>query len=149
MEEDLQKLLAVGQTTAGIRDISAGSPHPEMDLMIPETLQDMIWFFRTEDSSIWNYYILSLSLAVLLLGVMLLAINVVANRNRKATLSHCEEYRDTQPNGTEMKQGFVSLKEEVTAESLLPKVQNAGEVTVQWKDGNVTTLYTDAAEEDA
>ncbi|XP_015282625.1 PREDICTED: organic solute transporter subunit beta [Gekko japonicus] len=149
MEEDQRRLLAAALTNSGPHDISAGNSLPEMDMMTPEKLQELIWFFRTEDPSTWNYCILGLSFAVLFLGVVLLALNVVANRNRKSACSHSEEYKDAQPNGTETKQGFVSLQEEATTESLLPTVQNAGEVSVQWKDGNVTTLYAGASEAEA
>nr|XP_056721685.1 organic solute transporter subunit beta [Euleptes europaea] len=148
MDGNKHELSAVALTTSGPHDISAGSSHPEMDMITPEQLQEMIWFFRTEDPSMWNYCILALSFAVLLLGIVLVAINTMANRNRKATLSHSEEYKAAQPDGTEIKQAFVSLKEDAAAEGLLPGVYNAGEVTVQWKDGNVTTLYPGVAEED-
>ncbi|XP_077174419.1 organic solute transporter subunit beta isoform X2 [Paroedura picta] len=149
MDGDLRGLPAVVLPSPGPYGTPVGSSHPEMDLLTPEKLQELIWFFRTEDSSSWNYSILALSLAVLLLGIVLLALNIMANRNRKDTLLHSEEYKDAQTNGTEMKQGFLTLQEEPAPESLLLKGQTAGEVTVQWKDGNITTLYAGASEEDA
>ncbi|XP_048338169.1 organic solute transporter subunit beta [Sphaerodactylus townsendi] len=150
MDGNRHGIPAPALTSSGPHDTTAGSSYPEMDMMTPEQLQEMIWFFRTEDSSMWNYCMLALSFAVLLLGIVLLAMNTMANRNRKAKLLHSdsEGYKAAESDGTEIKQAFVTLKEEAAAEDLLPKVQNAGEVTVQWKDGNVTALYTDAAEQD-
>ncbi|XP_054858837.1 organic solute transporter subunit beta [Eublepharis macularius] len=151
MDADRHRLSSVALSSQP-QDISEGSINTEMDLMSPEKLQELIWFFRTEDPSAWNYCILALSAAVLFLGIILLMINVTANRNRKATVLYSEGYEAAQPDETEMKQAFVSLKEdghsETAADDLLPKVQNVGEVMIQWKDGNVTPLYPGLTEED-
>uniref|UniRef100_A0A803THV9 Uncharacterized protein n=1 Tax=Anolis carolinensis TaxID=28377 RepID=A0A803THV9_ANOCA len=84
-------------------------------------------------ASAWNYSILGLSALVLVIGMGLLVANI-------------------KPAETEMKQAFVLLKDdsnpEALADSLLPQTQNAGEVSIHWKDGNVTALYEEKPEVD-
>ncbi|XP_062998369.1 organic solute transporter subunit beta [Elgaria multicarinata webbii] len=120
--------------------------------MPAEALQGLLWLFRTDDMPAWNYSILSLSVMVLLIGIVLLGTSIKANKNRKVTCLHKDEYEDKQPDETETKQGFMALKEsnnsDNPAENLLPNAQNAGQVMIQWKDGNVTPLYAAASEED-
>ncbi|KAH0620091.1 hypothetical protein JD844_014679 [Phrynosoma platyrhinos] len=105
-------------------------PGSVKDGMPPEKLQELLWFFRREDRKFPHGFWIS----------------------RKVSLLDKEEYRVIQPGETEMKQAFVLLKEESNtdppADSSLPTTENAGQVTIQWKDGNVTTLYEDKAEVD-
>jgi len=129
-----------------------GLTSPSEDTMSPEMLQEMLWFFRREDPSAWNYCILGLSFLVLLIGVVLLGANIRANRNRKALLLHKQGYGASLPHGVETKQAFVLLNKEnldPAGEDLLPKAPNTGEVMIRWKDGNMTALYADAKEEEA
>ncbi|XP_033611941.1 organic solute transporter subunit beta [Fukomys damarensis] len=55
----------------------AGTPVPQ------ELLEEMIWFFRVEDASAWNYSILALTVVVVVLSMFLLVRSIQANRNRK------------------------------------------------------------------
>ncbi|EHA98482.1 Organic solute transporter subunit beta [Heterocephalus glaber] len=55
----------------------AGTPVPQ------ELLEEMIWFFRVEDASAWNYSILVLTVMVVVLSMFLLVRSIQANRNRK------------------------------------------------------------------
>ncbi|XP_061451826.1 organic solute transporter subunit beta [Rhineura floridana] len=130
------------------QDDSKSSPNLEADGISPEMLQELLWFFRKDDPSTWNYCILGLSVLVLLVGMVLLGRNVMANRARKRK----EGYEASQPDETETKQAFVSLKEDGNsvplAENLLPQAENAGQVMIQWKDGNITALFADTPEED-
>ncbi|XP_068954402.1 organic solute transporter subunit beta [Petaurus breviceps papuanus] len=48
-----------------------------------EELEEMLWFYRTEDSTPWNIAVLVLSFAILALDVFLLWRNIMANRNQK------------------------------------------------------------------
>ncbi|XP_014432106.1 organic solute transporter subunit beta isoform X2 [Pelodiscus sinensis] len=116
-----------------------------------EQLQALLWFYRREDMSTWNYSILALSIAVMFLGFLLLGINVMANRNRKIIL-YKQSADAEKPSEPEAKPPFVHLKEDSNlnplTQTLIPNQQRPGEVLVQWKDGNVTTLYSDKAEED-
>ncbi|KAJ6662845.1 hypothetical protein lerEdw1_011049, partial [Lerista edwardsae] len=125
-----------------------GNPNPEMDGMTPDVFQELLWFFRRDDPSTWNYCILGLSVVVLLIGLILLGVNIKANRNRHAMLLNApKEDESTQTDEAEMKQVSLPLKDGgdsgPEAENLLPKAQNAGQVVVQWKDGNVTSLFAE------
>uniref|UniRef100_A0A8C0EM98 Organic solute transporter subunit beta n=1 Tax=Bubo bubo TaxID=30461 RepID=A0A8C0EM98_BUBBB len=48
-----------------------------------EELEELLWFFRREDPSVWNYSILVLSFVAMILGLFLLSINIVRNRRAK------------------------------------------------------------------
>ncbi|XP_034986938.2 organic solute transporter subunit beta [Zootoca vivipara] len=134
-------------------DLTENSGKPETEEMPSAMLQELLWFFRREESTTWNYCILGLSVLVLLVGIVLLWKNIAANRAQKVALLHQEGYVASQPDETEMNQAFVPLKEHNNSgsptENFLPKVENAGQVTIHWKDGNVTTMFAGAPEEDA
>ncbi|KAH1184159.1 hypothetical protein KIL84_014775, partial [Mauremys mutica] len=142
------RYFAMPLTSTQMHDEVEGNPTPGMP-MSQEQLQEMVWFFRTGDSSTWNYSILVLSLVVLFLGFLLLGINIMANRTRKIILVYEQAAKPAEP---EAKPPFVDLKEDNNlnplTQDLLLKGQRPGEVLVQWKDGNVTALYADKPEED-
>ncbi|KFQ76179.1 Organic solute transporter subunit beta, partial [Phaethon lepturus] len=114
-----------------------------------EELEELLWFFRREDPSTWNYSILALSFVSMILGLLLLAINVVRNRQRKIHM-YREGVQTTQQAELEAKQALMPVQEYSPAEpqkqELVPQDQRSGEVVVQWKDGTVTSLYTEASE---
>ncbi|NXG03088.1 OSTB protein, partial [Sakesphorus luctuosus] len=117
--------------------------------MDQEQLEELLWFFRREDPSTWNYSILALSLATFILGLVLLTINIVRNRKRK-TMSR-EAVPTSLQAEVDAKKALIPVQEysptEPQTQELVPQDQRAGEVVVQWKDGTVTSLYTDVSEE--
>ncbi|XP_069078926.1 organic solute transporter subunit beta [Pleurodeles waltl] len=118
--------------------------NPELE----EQMKNIRWFFRTEDPSAWNYSILALSIVGLLIGVFILARNMTANRKRKRDGLHSTASMDMNSTGLEAKQATVFLKENdspLRQDLELDKGHEAGEIVVEWKDGNVTSLYTDVA----
>ncbi|XP_066491414.1 organic solute transporter subunit beta [Tiliqua scincoides] len=152
-------LMVYVHTDCGVLALANSDPHhdskentnPQTDGMAPDIFQELLWFFRRDDPSSWNYCILGLSVVVLLIGLTLLGINIKANRNRHAlALNPTKGDGSTQTDEAELKQAPLSLKEDLgpAAENLLPKAQNSGQVVIQWKDGNVTTLFAEAPEED-
>ncbi|XP_004711981.1 organic solute transporter subunit beta [Echinops telfairi] len=48
-----------------------------------ELLKEMLWVFRVEDASPWNYAILALAFLVFVISIVLLRRSIQANRNRK------------------------------------------------------------------
>ncbi|XP_005424295.1 organic solute transporter subunit beta [Geospiza fortis] len=113
-----------------------------------EQLEELLWFFRREDPSTWNYSVLALSLATMILGLVLLTINIVRNRKRKI-LVNGETAQPTQEADPDAKQALMPVQEYNLAEPLKqqPGPQRPGDVMVQWKDGTVTSLYTETSEE--
>ncbi|XP_017591919.1 PREDICTED: organic solute transporter subunit beta [Corvus brachyrhynchos] len=115
-----------------------------------EQLEELLWFFRREDPSTWNYSVLALSLATMILGLVLLTINIVRNRKRKI-LVNGEAAQTTQQVDLDAKQALVPVQEYSPAEPQkqepAPQDRRPGDVTVQWKDGTVTSLYTEMSEE--
>ncbi|XP_019389360.1 PREDICTED: organic solute transporter subunit beta [Crocodylus porosus] len=133
----------------GTRSEMEGDTTPAASLS-QEQLNDLLWFFRREDSSTWNYSILALSFVVLVLGLLLLGMNVTANRKRKILL-----YKKAAEGAllaeTRVKHVFMPVGEQSNlnplTQDLLPKEQKAGDVLVQWRDGTVTALYADKFED--
>ncbi|NXY55013.1 OSTB protein, partial [Callaeas wilsoni] len=121
--------------------------HPAGNVTLPlglelEQLEELLWFFRREDPSTWNYSVLALSLVTLILGLVLLTINIVRNRKRKTLVNR--EGAETTQHDMDAKQALMPAEEYSPAE--LQK-QKPGDVIVQWKDGTVTSLYTEMSEE--
>ncbi|NXQ99914.1 OSTB protein, partial [Sagittarius serpentarius] len=116
----------------------------------PEELEELLWFFRREDPSTWNYSILALSFVAMTLGLLLLAINIARNRKRKIRM-YREAVQMAQQAELEAKQALMPVQEYSPAEpreqELVPQDQRTGEVVVQWKDGTVTSLYTERSED--
>ncbi|KFO97836.1 Organic solute transporter subunit beta, partial [Calypte anna] len=114
--------------------------------MAQEELEELLWFFRREDASAWNYSVLALSFVAMTLGLVLLAIDIVQNRKRKIHM-----YREAQQAELGAKQALMPVQEysptEAEKQELAPQDQRSGEVTVQWKDGTVTSLYTERPED--
>ncbi|NXH37234.1 OSTB protein, partial [Myiagra hebetior] len=115
-----------------------------------EQLEELLWFFRREDPSTWNYSVLALSLATMILGLVLLTINIVRNRKRKM-LVNGEAAQSTRQADQDAKQALMPVQEHSPAEPQKqepgPQDRRPGDVTVQWKDGTVTSLYTEMSEE--
>ncbi|NXH69025.1 OSTB protein, partial [Hydrobates tethys] len=115
--------------------------------MDQEELEMLLWFFRREDPSTWNYSILALSFVAMILGLLLLAINVVRNRKRKMYM-YQEAVRTAQEAELEAKQTLMPVQEYSPAEQEpVPQDQRSGDVVVQWRDGTVTSLYTERSED--
>ncbi|XP_072789895.1 organic solute transporter subunit beta isoform X2 [Taeniopygia guttata] len=75
-----------------------------------EQLEELLWFFRREDPSTWNYSVLALSLATMILGLVLLTINIVRNRKRKI-LVNGEAAQTTQETDLDAKQALMPVQE--------------------------------------
>ncbi|XP_003209609.1 organic solute transporter subunit beta [Meleagris gallopavo] len=141
--------LPAALTSTHVYDHTAYSADLVLD-MEPEKLEELLWFFRREDPSAWNYSILALSFVVTILGFVLLAINISRNRKRKIHM-YKEAAQAAQNSELESKQALLTVPE-FSPESLqkpepLPQDERSGEVLVQWKDGTVTTLYRETAED--
>ncbi|NWW95955.1 OSTB protein, partial [Rhynochetos jubatus] len=115
-----------------------------------EQLEELLWFFRREDPSTWNYSILALSFVAMILGLLLLAINIVRNRKRK-THTYVEAAQSAQQAELEAKQALMPVHEyspdEPQKQEPVARDQRSGDVVVQWKDGTITSLYTEKFED--
>ncbi|XP_044139106.1 organic solute transporter subunit beta [Bufo gargarizans] len=112
-------------------------------------LERAIYFYRSGDLTAWNYTILALSFLGLFLGLFLLGKNIFNNRKRKmiAMYNMNMDAKKEEPDG---KQAVLMLEKEnlPQEDALLKKEAQPGDITVQWKDGQITSLYTDVPEED-
>ncbi|NXF97201.1 OSTB protein, partial [Eubucco bourcierii] len=118
--------------------------------MDQEELEGLLWFFRREDPSPWNYSILALSSMAMILGLVLLTINI--SRNRKRKLLTYQVSQMAQQAELEAKQALMPMQQENSPAELkkqepVPQDQRSGDVVVQWKDGTVTSLYTERPED--
>ncbi|NXR06298.1 OSTB protein, partial [Semnornis frantzii] len=115
-----------------------------------EELEELLWFFRREDPSPWNYSILALSSMAMILGLVLLTINVSRNRKRKLLTYQVAQMAPQAE--LEAKQALMAMQQENSPAELkkqepVPQDQRSGDVVVQWKDGTVTSLYTEMPED--
>ncbi|XP_063781691.1 organic solute transporter subunit beta-like [Pseudophryne corroboree] len=109
-------------------------------------LQRAIYFFRTGDLTVWNYVILALSILGLCLGLFLLSKNILNNRKRKYQMNMAAKPQDD----SDGKQAVLTLEKDNPPQEdyLLKKEIQTGDITVQWKDGQISSLYTNLPEED-
>ncbi|NXP51827.1 OSTB protein, partial [Heliornis fulica] len=126
--------------TAGNETLALGVAQEELD--------ELLWFFRREDPSAWNYSVLALSVVSMILGLFLLAVNVMRNRKRKIHV-YREAAQSTQRDELEAKQALMPVQEysPAKAQKQEPQHQRAGDVVVQWKDGTITSLYSEKTED--
>ncbi|NWH78468.1 OSTB protein, partial [Piaya cayana] len=111
-----------------------------------EELEELLWFFRTEDASAWNYSILALSFVAMILGLLLLAINIVRNRKRKIHM-YREMVQTAQQAELQAKQALMYSPGELRKQEPILQDQRSGGVMIQWKDGTITSLYTGSTED--
>ncbi|KAM4602564.1 uncharacterized protein ACJ7VT_019188 [Polymixia lowei] len=124
--------------------------------MTEEQRTFLLWYYRTEDSTTWTFVLLGLSFTCLLVGFLLLGMGTMANKNRKkiakykaaAALAHRPEAEELQV--------IPEVRDYTEASGLLEKPSPAngeterlkpGDIVLAWKDGNVSTLYSDPAAE--
>ncbi|XP_061101649.1 solute carrier family 51 subunit beta isoform X2 [Conger conger] len=118
------------------------------------------WYYRSEDPSPWKYAMLVLSSGALLLGCLLLGMGTMANRNRKK-IGQYKAAAASQAARADELQGMAQLKQacgtpsqhsqphgKLALDSSGVGELRAGDVILKWKDGNVSTLYPDAPEEE-
>lgn len=155
-------------------DFPEGPPKQKMTEAQMKFLQ---WYYRTEDSTSWKFGMLAFAFLGLLIGAMLLVMGMMANRNRKqiakykaaskvtAVESEMEELQAiVTDNVTEVKEEKTHFTpsepitthnshrewdwEEPSYDSKASERLKPGEIVVTWKDGNVSTLYPEPAEEE-
>lgn len=113
-------------------------------------MQRAIYFYRTGDLTVWNYTILALSFLGLFLGLFLLSKNILNNRKRKMIAMYKMNMAVQKEEESDGKQAVVMLEKENQPqedEPLKTEVQ-PGDITVLWKDGQISALYRDAPEAD-
>ncbi|NXE20860.1 OSTB protein, partial [Ardeotis kori] len=149
VEEEQAMFFPAALASTHMYDYAAGN----VSLMLgisQEELEELLWFFRREDPSPWDYSMLALSFVAMILGLLLLAINVARNRKRKLHM-YREAAQSAKEAELQAKQALMTLQEDSSAEpqklEAVPQDERSGEVTVQWKDGTVTSLYTERSEE--
>ncbi|XP_048418794.1 solute carrier family 51 subunit beta [Stegostoma tigrinum] len=136
---------------------------------VEETTTEKQQPYPIEDSTSWNYAMLVLAFIALFLGFLILVLCSRANKkkkmkqvnelkNRHATESEpvqktVAQYADENDNSTETdqmlhtKQAYISFEQ--TSQNSSPKISpKPGEIMIEWKDGNISSLFMDAKEDD-
>ncbi|NXX60525.1 OSTB protein, partial [Scopus umbretta] len=142
-EQDRYFLAALASTH--VYDHTAGNATLALGID-PEELEKLLWFFRREDPSTWNYCVLVLSFVAMILGLLLLAINIARNRKRKI-YAYREAAQTPQQAELEASQALMPAQEyslaDLQKQELAPQDQRSGEVVVRLKDGTIRSLYTE------
>ncbi|KAI2662935.1 hypothetical protein ROHU_017812 [Labeo rohita] len=153
-------------------DFEEGPPAPRMTEAQMKFLQ---WYYRTENPTPWKFGMLAFAFLGLLIGAVLCVMGVMANRNRKKIAkykvaskvtdmkSEMEELQviitDKVTEVKEEKTHFTPSEhittynshkdwEEPSFDSKTSEGPKPGEIMVTWRDGNVSTLYPEPAEEE-
>ncbi|XP_073692530.1 uncharacterized protein [Garra rufa] len=153
-------------------DFAEGPPAPRMTEAQIKFLQ---WYYRTEDPTSWKFGVLAFAFLGLLIGAVLFVMGIMANRNRKqiAKYKAASKATDVKPEMEELQVIITDKVTEVTEEkthftpsehitihnshrdwdepsydSKSSEGPKPGEIVVTWKDGNVSTLYPEPAEEE-
>ncbi|KAJ7311385.1 hypothetical protein JRQ81_007005 [Phrynocephalus forsythii] len=118
----------LGLTSTDTQKESKSDIHLEGDQVPPEMLQELLWLFREEDRKFFSH-------------------------KPEGGTPTGRRYESVQADEAEMKPRSMLMAEEIRTDpapdNSHPQVQNMGQVTIQWKDGNVTNLYEDKHEEEA
>ncbi|CAL8404641.1 unnamed protein product [Boreogadus saida] len=131
-------------------------PSAAMAGMTEEQKKFLIWYYRTEDPTIWKFVMLGLSFVALLVGFLLLGMGSMANKNRReiAKYKAAAALATRQPGGggEELQtlndfQGHNDLEAPPPA-ALDGAGPSQGEIVVTWRDGDVSTLYPDPLPEE-
>ncbi|XP_059383098.1 uncharacterized protein LOC132117804 [Carassius carassius] len=150
-------------------DFAEGPPKQGMTEAQMKFLQ---WYYRTEDPTSWKFGMLAFASLGILIGAMLLVMGMMANRNRKRIAKYKAASKATavEPEMEELQAIVTDKVTEVKEEkkhftpsepitthnchrewdwedSKASEGLKPGEIVVTWKDGNVSTLYPEPAEE--
>ncbi|XP_077604826.1 organic solute transporter subunit beta [Crocuta crocuta] len=93
-----------------------------------ELLEEMLWFFRVEDASPWNYSMFALVGVVVVVSIVLLSRSIQANRKNKPE-TQTTELQDLAESGAIEDNNVNMLKE-----TLLSEKQNSAQVEIELKE---------------
>ncbi|XP_014943619.2 organic solute transporter subunit beta [Leopardus geoffroyi] len=115
----------------GVIQAPAGTVVPQ------ELLEEMLWFFRVEDASPWNYSIFALVGVVIVISIVLLRKSIQANRNQKILRKNKPEtttleVQDLAEAGAREDNNLNMLRE-----TLLSEKQNLAQVETELKGRKV------------
>ncbi|XP_025775793.1 organic solute transporter subunit beta [Puma concolor] len=109
----------------GVIQAPAGTVVPQ------ELLEEMLWFFRVEDASPWNYSIFALVGVVIVISIVLLRKSIQANRKNKPETTTLE-VQDLAEAGAREDNNLNMLRE-----TLLSEKQNLAQVETELKGRKV------------
>lgn len=112
------------------------------------------WYYRTEDPTPWKFGMLAFAFLGLLIGAMLIVMGMMGNRNRKqiAKYKASTKVKEVKAETEELQVIITENNEEkthhnTTHNSGVSDELKPGEIMVTWRDGNVSTLYPEPADE--
>ncbi|XP_035943110.1 organic solute transporter subunit beta isoform X1 [Halichoerus grypus] len=122
----------VSQPGAGGMDHSEGVIQAPASTTVPqELLEEMLWFFRVEDASPWNYSIFALVGVVGVISFVLLGRSIQANRNQKLLGKNKPELQDLAEAETRDDNNLNILRE-----TLLSEKHNLAQVAIELKEAD-------------
>ncbi|XP_078097450.1 organic solute transporter subunit beta [Mustelus asterias] len=170
LQEHLGITLAKTQTlSAGYKETGDGVIRDvrQNETRLEETTTAKQLPYPMEDSTNWNYAMLVLAFIALFLGFLILTLCSRANRKRKMKalnelnaagsepvqkmmVQHANETDNSAETDQMLQtknQAYVFLDQ--VPHSSSPKISpKPGEVVIEWKDGNISSLFTVATEDD-
>ncbi|XP_027956123.1 organic solute transporter subunit beta [Eumetopias jubatus] len=126
----------ISQPGAGGMDHSEGFIQAPAGTTVPqELLEEMLWFFRVEDASPWNYSIFALVGVVGAISFVLLGRSIQAKRNQKLLGKNKPELQDLAEAETRDDNNLNILKE-----TLLSEKHNLAQVEIELKEGDASLV---------
>ncbi|KAF0886023.1 OSTB protein, partial [Crocuta crocuta] len=99
-----------------------------------ELLEEMLWFFRVEDASPWNYSMFALVGVVVVVSIVLLSRSIQANRNQKILRKNKPETQTTELQDLAESGAIEDNNVNMLKETLLSEKQNSAQVEIELKE---------------
>lgn len=118
----------------GVIQAPAGTAVPQ------ELLEEMLWFFRVEDASPWNYSIFALVVVVGVISFVLLGRSIQANRNQKLLRKNKPEKQTPEVQDMAEAETRDDNKLNTLRETLLSEKHNLAQVEIELKEGDASVV---------
>ncbi|XP_008706811.1 organic solute transporter subunit beta [Ursus maritimus] len=112
-------------------------PAPASTAAPQELLEEMLWFFRVEDASPWNYSIFALVGVVGVISFVLLGRSIQANRNQKLLGKNKPEEQTPEVQDEAEAETRDDNNLNILRETLLSEKHNLAQVETELKEGDV------------
>ncbi|XP_025863930.1 organic solute transporter subunit beta [Vulpes vulpes] len=124
----------------GVTQAPAGTVVPQ------ELLEEMLWVFRVEDASPWNYSMLALVGVVGMISFILLGRSIRANRNQKIRGRNKPEKQTPEDQDLAEAETRDDNNLNILRQTLLSEKENLVQVEIKLKEKDVSLVFPELQE---
>ncbi|CAK7301219.1 Organic solute transporter subunit beta [Vulpes lagopus] len=124
----------------GVTQAPAGTVVPQ------ELLEEMLWVFRVEDASPWNYSMLALVGVVGMISFILLGRSIRANRNQKIRGRNKPEKQTPEDQDLPEAETRDDNNLNILRQTLLSEKENLVQVEIKLKEKDVSLVFPELQE---